>query len=112
MTDKVAEAIAVIAHPEGGFVVRIGGDAMEQTLSLFEAHGSYSNGPAWGALIEHVVATDPRMSDYELDSEGRGWSSTRAPLERLRSILLEAVADAATLRELITAARLAGRLDL
>ena len=107
-SDPVTEPIRIQSHPSGGFVLRIGQAAMTDRLPIFEQAGSYSNGPAWGALIEYVVATDPRMSDYHLDAEGRGWCKTREPLERLRAILLEVTADAARLQPLILAARAAG----
>lgn len=77
-------------------------------MSVFEAERSYSNGPAWGALIEFIVATDPRVSDYELDAEGLGWSRTSDPLDRLRAVLLEAAADSKRLAALIREGRAAG----
>ncbi len=105
---KIASAIQVIPHARGGFVIRIRGDAMIELMPVFESAGSYSNGPAWGALIELVVATDARLADYELDTEGLGWSENREPLDRLRDILLEAAADPARLRALIDRGRAAG----
>jgi hypothetical protein len=106
--EKISKAIRVMSHPDGGFVIRIDDDAMLELMPVFESAQSYSNGPAWGALIEFVVATDPRVSDYELDTEGRGWSPTREPLDRLRAILLEAAADASRLAALIREGRAAG----
>jgi hypothetical protein len=105
---QIEASIQVISHPKGGFVLRIGQAAMLELMPVFEEEKSYSNGPAWGALIEYVVSSDPRLSDYELDSEGLGWSSTREPLERLRSILLEAGAEPQKLRRLIRDGRAAG----
>jgi hypothetical protein len=106
--EKISGAIHVIAHPRGGFVIRIGEDAMVELMPVFESAGSYSNGPAWGALIEFVVATDARLADYELDAEGLGWSRTREPLDLLRTVLLEAAADPARLAALIQRGRAAG----
>jgi hypothetical protein len=105
---KTASAIRVLAHARGGFVIRVGEDAMRELMPVFEAAQSYSNGPAWGALIELIVATDPRVADYELDAEGLGWSPTREPLDRLRAILLEAAADPTRLVALIREGRAAG----
>ena len=107
-SEKTRNAIRVAEHPAGGFVIRIGADAMLELMSTFEAESSYSNGPAWGALIEFVVSSDARMSDYQLDAEGLGWSSNREPLDRLRAILLEAAAEPDKLRALIRAGRAAG----
>lgn len=105
---QLENSIQVVSHPRGGFVLRIGEAAMLELMPVFEEEKSYSNGPAWGALIEYVVASEPRLSDYELDSEGLGWCLTREPLERLRSILLEASAEPQKLRRLIRAGRAAG----
>jgi hypothetical protein len=105
---KVAQSLSVVPHPSGGFVIRVGTDAMLELMPVFESARSYSNGPAWGALIEYVVARDSRMADYTLDAEGRGWSSTREPLDRLRAILIEAAADEGRLRALILDGRAAG----
>ena len=106
--EQIASSIQLIDHPRGGFAIRIGEAAMLELMPVFEEEKSYSNGPAWGALIEHLVSSDPRLSDYQLDSEGIGWSPTREPLDRLRSILLEAAADPSLLRKLIRDARAAG----
>lgn len=110
--EKIANAIKVVSHTDGGCVIHIGEDAMLELMSVFEAEQSYSNGPAWGSLIEFIVAADPRVSDYELDTEGRGWSPTSDPLDRLRTILLEAAADTERLRKLIREGRAAGFGDL
>jgi hypothetical protein len=106
--EQIAASIQVREHQKGGYVIRIGEAVVLELMPLFQLEGSYSNGPAWGALIEYVVSSDPRSSDYELDSEGLGWSQTREPLDRLRSILLEAAADPAKLRKLIRDGRAAG----
>lgn len=106
--EKLGDGIQVLEHPHGGFVIRVRTEAMLELMPVFEAERSYSNGPAWGALIEYVISSDPRMSDYEMDAEGLGWSETRNPLDRLRSILLEAAADPQKLRRLIRDGRAAG----
>ncbi len=106
--EKIAAAVEVRPHPNGGFTLRIGIDAMVELLPAFESVKSYSNGPAWSGLIDYIIATDPRVADYEMDSEGRCWSATRDPLDRLRAILLEAVVDEAKITALILAGRAAG----
>ena len=106
--EEGAPSIAVQGHPGGGFVLRVGEAAFVSRIPVFEQAGSYGNGPAWGELIDFIVATDPRMADYEMDPEGLAWSPTREPLERLRSILLEVTADADHLRPVVLAARAAG----
>jgi hypothetical protein len=114
VTETVSKSIRVIEHSDGGFVIRIGDEAMDALTSVFEAERAYSFPPAWATLLEYVIANDPRMVDYELDSEGRGWSATREPLDRLRAILLEAAAEPELLRKLIRDARAAagGQGDL
>ena len=105
---KVAAAIQVLEHPTGGYVIRIGLDAMLELMPIFEEEGSYSNGPAWGALLDYLMASDPRIADLKPDPEGLGWSATREPLERLRAILLEAAAEPRLLRKMIRDGRAAG----
>lgn len=55
VSENVSNAIRVLDHPRGGFVIRIGSDAMLELMPIFETESAYSNGPAW----------DPRMSGYE-----------------------------------------------
>jgi hypothetical protein len=105
---QIAASIQVRKYETGGYVIHIGEEAMLGLMPVFEQERSYSNGPAWGALIEYVVSSDPRLSDYKLDPEGLGWSKTKEPLDRLRSILLEAAADPSKLRKLIRDGRAAG----
>ncbi|HUH00952.1 MAG TPA: hypothetical protein VML75_03090 [Kofleriaceae bacterium] len=50
--EQVAESIRILSHPSGGFVIRIGEAAMLGLMPVFEQEGAYSNGPAWGALLE------------------------------------------------------------
>jgi hypothetical protein len=106
--EKIAASIRVLEHPTGGFVIEIGMDAMLELMPVFEKEKSYSNGPAWGALLDYVMSSDPRISDLEPDPEGLGWSQTKEPLERLRLILLEAAAEPTILRKLIRDGRAAG----
>lgn len=106
--EKIANGILVLVHPRGGFVLRVGIESMLELMPVFELERSCSNGPAWGALIEYVISSDPRMSDYKMDSEGLAWSERRKPLDQLRSILLEAAAEPQKLRELIREGRSAG----
>jgi hypothetical protein len=92
-------------------MLSIGSDAMIELMPVFEAEKSYSNGPAWEALIEYLISSDPRLSELELDSESDaalGFSKTREPLDTLRAILLDAAEDEQQLRKLIRAGRAAG----
>ncbi len=106
--ERVAGAIQVLEHPKGGFVIRIGEAAMLELMPVFVEAGSYSNGPAWGALLEYLVSSQPLLDDYEIDSEGLGWSATREPLDRLRGILLGAAARPEELKRFIREGRAAG----
>jgi hypothetical protein len=110
-SEPITRSIRVVALPQGGFRLSIAADAMLELMPVFETEGGYSNGPAWEALIEYLISNEPRLAGLGLDSESDvalGWSSTREPLDLLRSILLEAAADEQKLRKLIRDGRAAG----
>jgi hypothetical protein len=109
--ERVARSIEVSAVPSGGFVLSIDSEAMLELMPVFEAERSYGNGPAWEALIEYLISSDPRLSELSLDSESDaalGFSKEREPLDALRATLLDAAADEQKLRKLIRAGRAAG----
>ncbi len=92
-------------------MLAVDADAMLELAAVFEAERSYSNGPAWEALIEYLMSKDARLSGLELDSESDAalaYGKKREPLDGLRALLLDAAEDEQKLRKLIRDGRAAG----
>jgi Immunity protein 51 len=89
-------------------------DAMSGMIELmpaFEKENSYGNGPAWECIAEYLISRRQGLEEIDLDSESDAFLAVckrREPLEKLRAILLEVVADEQTLRDVIRQARAAG----
>jgi hypothetical protein len=107
-----AQAIRVVALPNGDHRLEVVAETMLACAAVFEAEKSYSNGPAWEALIEHLAASDPRAAGVHVESESDAAIAVgraRPVLEALRARLVAAASDDAELGRLIRAARAAGR---
>lgn len=109
--DLIRGSFSINVGYEGGFVLELGSDAMEETMPLFEAVDSYSNGPAWEGIAEYLISLDAGLDGIELESEACALLArceTREPLEALQASLIRAASDDDALRSLIVRAREAG----
>ncbi len=106
--DLVRSSFSIDFHPETGFVLELGSDAMVETMPLFESVNSYSNGPAWEAMAEYLISRNPGLEGIELESEAGAMLArceTRNPLEDFQARLIDAASDDDELRALILCAR-------
>jgi len=109
--DLIRSSFSITFHPETGFALELGSDAMVETMELFESVDSYSNGPAWEGMAEYLISRNPGLDGIELESEAGAMLARcemRKPLEDLQARLIGAASDDDELRALIICARKAG----
>jgi hypothetical protein len=100
-----------VSKSENRFLLHIDVDLMVALMPVFESVHSYSNGPAWAALVEFLSAGDSTLRGLEIDDESDAafvHSSDRAPLDALRQRLVTLARDPSALRSAILAGRAKG----
>jgi hypothetical protein len=109
--NAIRAAIRIDGDSVEGFYLSFDASGMIELMPAFEKENSYSNGPAWECIAEYLISRRKGLKGINLDSEGDALLAVckrREPLEKLRAILLEVVADEQTLRDVIRQARAAG----
>lgn len=109
--DSVLARGITISKSGKGFLLRIDADLMSALMPVFESVRSYSNGPAWAALVEFLIAGDSTLRALELDDESDAalvHSSDRAALDALRERLFNLARDPSALQSAILAGRAKG----
>jgi hypothetical protein len=89
-------------------VLRVKGLGLLAAFDAFEAAGSYGNGPAWAELAEYLIASTPAIAGMSIDEESDAflaYARSRVALDTLRELLIETVANSASLGEAVASAR-------
>jgi hypothetical protein len=100
--------VVVERDGERGYVLRVKGLGLLAAFDAFEAAGSYGNGPAWAELAEYLIASTPAIAGMSIDEESDAflaYARSRVALDTLRELLIETVADSASLGEAVASAR-------
>jgi hypothetical protein len=103
--------IRIDSHPTEGYALSVLSDELFDTVGpVFEAEGSYANGPAWAGVVEYIMAENG-IRGLQLDDEAAGmvvYSRDKILLNKLRSLIIATASNPKKLRLLILDARAKG----
>ena len=111
LRDTLLREMTVKRDAARGYVLGVHGEALAAAHAAFVAAGSYGHGPAWVALAEYLLSTNPTITGVTFDDEGDAflaYAEKEAALQELRTRQIDTISDDRALREAIAAARAGG----
>ena len=111
LKDTLMREMVVKSDAARGYILGMHSKALVAAFPAFEAAGSYGNGPAWAALAEYLLGTDPAITGVTVDDEGDAffaYAKEEAALQELRTRLIDTVSNDSKLREAVAAVRAGG----